>query len=127
MATASPRFISLLLSIFFLTASSPAQTPEQHTSNYLESIRKSPPLLEAFLREMPKGGDLHNHLIGAIYAEIYLQCAISDKLCIDQKQLTFAQPPCDESRNTVPAERVTTDPTLYRLMIGVLSMRDFVP
>lgn len=104
-----------------------AQTPEQRTSNYLESIRKSPPLLEAFLREMPKGGDLHNHLIGAIYAESYLQFAISDKLCIDQKQLTFAQPPCDEARNTVPAERVTTDATLYRLMIDALSMRDFVP
>lgn len=76
---------------------------------------------------MPKGGDLHNHLIGAIYAESYLQFAISDKLCIDQKQLTFAQPPCDEARNTVPAERVTTDATLYRLMIDALSMRDFVP
>jgi len=104
-----------------------AQTPEQRTSNYLESIRKGPPLLEAFLRQMPKGGDLHNHLIGAIYAESYLQYAIHDKLCIDQKQLTFAQPPCDEARNTVPAERVTTDPTLYRLMIDALSMRDFVP
>ena len=76
---------------------------------------------------MPKGGDLHNHLIGAIYAESYLEYAINDKLCIDQKQLTFAQPPCDEARNTVPAERVTTDPTLYRLMIDALSMRDFVP
>jgi len=104
-----------------------AQTPEQRTSNYLESIRNTPPLLEAFLREMPKGGDLHNHLIGAIYAESYLQYAINDKLCIDQKQLTFVQPPCDESRNIVPAQRVTTDPTLYRLMIDVLSMRDFVP
>jgi adenosine deaminase len=104
-----------------------AQTPEQRTSNYLESIRKSPPLLEAFLRQMPKGGDLHNHLIGAIYAESYLQYAINDKLCIDQKQLTFAQPPCDEARNTVPGERVTADPTLYRLMIDALSMRDFVP
>ena len=28
-------------------------------------------LLEAFLREMPKGGDLHNHLSGSIYAESY--------------------------------------------------------
>jgi hypothetical protein len=27
----------------------------------------------AFLRQMPKGGDLHNHLSGAIYAESYIQ------------------------------------------------------
>ena len=115
------------LCFFFLATLATAQTPEQRTSNYLESIRKNPPLLEAFLREMPKGGDLHNHLIGAIYAESYLQFAVHDKLCIDQKQLTFTQPPCDESRNTVPAERVTSDATLYRMMIDALSMRDFVP
>ncbi|PYY22097.1 MAG: adenosine deaminase [Acidobacteria bacterium] len=121
------RVISCL---YLLIVCSPlffAQTPEQRTSNYLESIRKSPPLLAAFLREMPKGGDLHNHLIGAIYAESYLQFAVNDKLCIDQKHLTFAQPPCDESRDIVPAERLTSDPTLYRLMIDALSMRDFVP
>ena len=116
----------LCLSIVFSTLLR-AQTPEQRASNYLESIRKSPPLLEAFLREMPKGGDLHNHLIGAIYAESYLQYAINDKLCVDSVQLTFAQPPCDESRNTVPAERLTSDPTLYGQMIDALSMRDFVP
>src|SRR5258708_39356477 len=112
--------ISCLCLLIVYSTVALAQSPEQRTSSYLESIRKSPPLLEAFLREMPKGGDLHNHLIGAIYAESYLQYAIADKLCIDQKQLTFAQPPCDEGRNSVPAERVTTDATLYRLMIDAL-------
>src|SRR6266481_6920559 len=65
MFRASFRFFCL----FFFSTLVLAQSPEQRASNYLESIRKSPPLLEAFLREMPKGGDLHNHLIGAIYAE----------------------------------------------------------
>ena len=104
-----------------------AQTPEQRTSNYFESIRKSPPLLEAFLREMPKGGDLHNHLSGAVYAETYLQLAINDKVCIDRKALAFAPPPCDESRNTVPAETALSDALLYREIIDALSMRDFHP
>jgi adenosine deaminase len=104
-----------------------AQTPEQRTSNYFESIRKNPPLLEAFLREMPKGGDLHNHLSGAVYAESYLQYAINDKVCIDRKALAFTQPPCDESQNTVPAESVLTNSLIYRVMIDALSMRDFHP
>jgi hypothetical protein len=104
-----------------------AQTPEQRTSNYLESVRENPPLLEAFLSEMPKGGDLHNHLIGAVYAESYLQYAINDKLCIDRKALAFAIPPCDESQNTVPAESALTNPFLYRVMLDALSMRDFHP
>jgi len=30
-------------------------------------------MLTAFLEQMPKGGDLHNHLTGAVYAETYIQ------------------------------------------------------
>ncbi len=39
---------------------SPAQTSsgQQRTAAYLLSIRQQPPLLLAFLHEMPKGGDL---------------------------------------------------------------------
>lgn len=104
-----------------------AQTPEQRTSAYFESIRKSPPQLEAFLRAMPKGGDLHNHLIGAAYAESYIQLAANDKLCIDRKTLGFVQPPCDATQNTIPAETALSDAALYRSMIHALSMRDFRP
>ena len=46
-----------------------AQTAEQKTARYLDSIRHQPSLLLAFLHDVPKGGDLHNHLDGAIYAE----------------------------------------------------------
>ena len=50
-----------------------------------ETIRKDPNLLLAFLREMPKGGDLHNHLWGAVYAESLIQWAAENKDCIDPK------------------------------------------
>jgi adenosine deaminase len=39
------------------------------TGNYLDRIRDSPLALEEFMYELPKGGDLHNHLGGAVYAE----------------------------------------------------------
>lgn len=104
-----------------------AQTPEQQTSNYFESIRNSPPQLAAFLREMPKGGDLHNHLIGAIYAESYIRYAVEDKWCIDRKTLAFVSPPCDEAHNAVAAQTALSDPTLYHQTIDALSMRDFHP
>ena len=52
-----------------LTTLAAGQNAEQRTSHYLESVRKQPPLLLAFVRDLPKGGDLHNHLDGAIYAE----------------------------------------------------------
>ena len=113
--------------VFLLSTFGSAQSAEQRTSNYFDSIRKSPPLLEAFLREMPKGGDLHNHLSGAIYAESYLQYAINDKLCFDRKALGFAQPPCDQAQDKPPAETALADPLVYRVIIGALSMRDFHP
>jgi hypothetical protein len=122
-----PRARGCLFVLLLLSVGAWAQTAEQRTSTYFESIRKSPPLLEAFLRDMPKGGDLHNHLIGAAYAESFIQFAVHDHICIDRKALTFAQPPCDESRGTVPAETALTNPELYNDMLDALSMRDFHP
>ena len=72
----SHRAVSLVIccmtAIAFLPAN--AATPavssaEARTERYFQSIRNNPNLLLAFLRAMPKGGDLHNHLTGAIYAE----------------------------------------------------------
>ena len=61
-----------------------AETAEQRAARHLESIRNSPPLLLDFLRDMPKGGDLHNHLAGAIYAESFISYAVKDNLCVDR-------------------------------------------
>ena len=38
---------------------------------------------------MPKGGDLHNHLSGAIYAESYLRWAAEDNLCLATATMTI--------------------------------------
>ncbi|MCU1298084.1 MAG: adenosine deaminase, partial [Acidobacteriaceae bacterium] len=68
-----PVFLTLLcLGLSLSTQFSSAQannSAEQRTSRYMDSVRHQPPVLLAFLRDMPKGGDLHNHLSGAIYAE----------------------------------------------------------
>lgn len=39
------------------------------TNQYFESIKNDPLQLQMFLYQMPKGGDIHNHLDGASYAE----------------------------------------------------------
>jgi len=41
--------------------------------------------LESFLAKMPKGGDLHMHLSGAVYAETFLKEAAADNLCVNPK------------------------------------------
>ena len=50
----------------------------QSTNDYLEKIKNNEAELTAFFSQMPKGGDLHHHFSGSIYAEPLLQRAIAD-------------------------------------------------
>ncbi len=97
---------------------------EARTARYFQSIQSQPPLLWAFLKEMPKGGDLHSHLSGAIYAESMIRWAAEDGLCVDKKSLDLTQPPCDEARGQAAAKNAQGDPLLYRQMIDAWSMRN---
>ena len=57
------------------------------TERYFQSIRKNSHQLLLFLQAMPKGGDLHNHLLGAVYAESFIQWASDGGLCVDPTTL----------------------------------------
>ena len=114
----------------FLSVLVGAQSAEQKTARYLDSVRQKPPLLFAFLHDMPKGGDLHNHLDGAIYAEDLLDFAVSDNFCLDRTTSYLIAPPCDscEQYTAKPAVRCAYgDPVLYSQIIDAWSMRDWQP
>jgi adenosine deaminase len=98
---------------------------EQRAAGYFEEVRGTPPLLGAFLRRMPKGGDLHDHLSGAIYAESYIAWAQADGLCVDKQALALVPPPC-AAPQAIPAAQIHGDDALYSALIDALSMRDFV-
>jgi len=118
----------LLLLLF--TAAAAAQSAEQRSARYLDSIRKQPGLLLAFLRELPKGGDLHNHLEGAIYAEDFVDFAASGGLCVDRTSSRLLAPPCDPCAlyTAKPAARCSYgDHVLYNQMIDAWSMRNWKP
>ncbi|HEX8891592.1 MAG TPA: hypothetical protein VF779_20755 [Pyrinomonadaceae bacterium] len=97
--------------------------PEQRAARFFESIRKSPPQMLAFLLRMPKGGDLHNHLSGSVYAESYVQWAAAKGLCVNQSSLALSQPPCDQAAGQVPANNALTNSLLYRQLIDAWSLR----
>jgi adenosine deaminase len=124
----SPVLLGLALSACTAPTAAPPAPPdnEARTASYLQQIRDRPPYLDAFLRRMPKGGDLHNHNSGAIYAESYLRWAADDGLCIDLSKLALARPPC-RAPSMVPAVEVNRDPELHGRMIDSLSMRGFLP
>lgn len=107
----------------------PGQTPEQRTARRLDQVRKDPSLLLAFLQEMPKGGDLHNHLAGAIYAENWIDYAVHDNLCVDRSTSNLLPPPCDEScakyTNKPSVHCAYGDQVLYNQLIDAWSMRNW--
>jgi adenosine deaminase len=109
---------------------------EQRTSAAFARAAKNPLELRAFLQEMPKGGELHFHLGGAVYAETVLRNAAEDNLCVnlathslaENTGLTKSTPPhalC--AAGLVSAETVDADNKLRDSMIDTWSMRSFVP
>jgi adenosine deaminase len=126
-----PRRILLILALACALGSCAApQDVAPSTSSaagYYGQIRERPPLLEAFLRRFPKGGDLHNHLSGAVYAESLIGWAGDDGLCVDRPTLTLKPPPCDAARNLPAVADAARDSALYSALIQAFSMRDFVP
>lgn len=108
--------------LFFLAL--PAFADEASTAARLEAIRHDPVELRMFLQQMPKGGDLHNHLSGTVYAESYVVWAAADRLCIDTQRLAYTS--CTAGSTTqVPAQQALTDTGLHQKMLDALSMRQF--
>ena len=101
---------SLAVPAFCAAADAVSASNEARTERYFQSIRKDPNRLLVFLREMPKGGDLHNHLLGAIYAESFIQWASDTGLCVDRKTLFIVPSPCEHEKGTVPARNALSDP-----------------
>lgn len=126
------RWRGVLLALTLSACTAPTTTAplpasnEARTAAYLQQVRDRPPYLDAFLRRMPKGGDLHSHLSGAIYAESYLRWATADGLCIVRSSSTLAPPPCN-TEDRVPAATANRDPVLYAQVVDAMSMHGFLP
>ena len=140
----SSRVLALLLSLAPAAlaqtrtpqAAAAQKSPEQRAELNLQAARQNPLQLRHFLLGMPKGGDLHNHLSGAVYAESWIRAAAEDRLCVDVAKLAFAkpqdshsgaaeQPACGEGK--VPAASAYKDQHLFDALVDAFSMRGFVP
>jgi len=120
---------------FTLFAQNAKTSPENNAAQRLESMRKDPQLLRGFLLAMPKGGDLHNHLSGAAYAEDYIQWGADMGLCVDTQTFSYIAPysasaavgetPCVDAKTQRPAKDALSDPILHRNLIAAFSMRNW--
>jgi adenosine deaminase len=127
------RRLLVCLIIAWSTTAALAQSvsAEQRAARYFESTRRQPSLQLVFLRDMPKGGDLHVHLSGALYAENLIDYGVSDNLCVDRTTSILIAPPCDDSCEkftSKPALRCAyADHVLYNSIVDAWSMRNWEP
>jgi len=120
--------IVCFVAVLSLTQISRAQSPEEKTAKYLESVRHQPGLLLAFLQQMPKGGDLHVHLSGAVYAESMIDWASENALCVDRSTSKLMHASCDscEPYKNKPSVRCAyQDHVLYNQLVDAWSMRNW--
>ncbi len=116
-------FVSLAVSGQVLAA---PNANEAATARYFASITGAEPKqaeLTLFMAQMPKGGELHHHFDGAIYAEKYLEWIDRKGYCIDKTSFRIATN--KPAGNCVSAADIIADNTYYRELLQRWSMKDF--
>ncbi len=99
-------------------------SPAAATAAWLEAHREEPAALRAFLQRMPKGGDIHSHLSGAVYAESYLAWAQEDGFCLDAASRDLAPPPCDPGAGKPLLADAVAGGAAYSSLIDHMSIRN---
>ena len=124
---------SLLAVCLLLAVAAPASLAnpavpeaERHTEALFDSLAGQPSRLRMLMRDLPKGGDLHNHLVGAVYAESYLAWARESRLCLDPATHGLSAPPC-VAGSADASDALARTPGLYASTVDAFSMRDFAP
>lgn len=132
-----PKALGILGALFLAAGSvqaatkpapKPATSPQARAAARFDAVLNDRAQLRLFLRAMPKGGDLHNHLAGVPYAEDFLAWADADGLCVTTEVLpSIAPPPCDAPGKVSAKNLGVSNPALYSRAINALSMRSYHP
>ncbi|NPV63465.1 MAG: adenosine deaminase [Methanotrichaceae archaeon] len=96
---------------------------EEQVAQKFEVLRQNPVELRAFFLGMPKGGDIHNHLTGAVYAEYLIDQASDEDLCINLDNYTVSANYCG-AENSEPVKDAYSSSKLYGQIVDAWSMRD---
>ena len=114
-----------LLALFVFVLPAITEAGERETRSFFKEVRDEPTLLRNFLYNFPKGGDLHNHLDGAIYAESYISWGAEDGKCIDLETHVTGPAPCDAEKGNPALRDVQNNATIINPVIDALSVRNY--
>jgi hypothetical protein len=94
-------------------------------AKHFADIRTRTPELSAFLRAMPKGGDLHSHMVGSAYAEEYIEWGIKEKMCVELSSKKILPPPCDENMGKPLLKKAAKNLGIYASLVDAFSTRNY--
>ncbi|PJD93216.1 MAG: adenosine deaminase [Legionella sp.] len=114
--------LSLAIWLLLVCVWSPGQAS---VSEHFKKIQTQPDVLYDFLKDMPKGGELHYHYDGSVYTETMLQLATKSNLCVHTPSLTTQ--PCTQQATQWRIPTIISQPALRTKLIQDWSMQDFKP
>lgn len=125
-------FKLILLFSFGFTAIPAKGDDFEATSKYYDSLfdgsKANQAGLAMFINQMPKGGDLHHHYSGTIYAETYLDWVKEKKWLIDSCTLTIVKEAKPEQKgdcSLLTVDQLIADKKLYRKLLSLWSNKDY--
>ena len=98
-----------------------AQTVDQ----YLQKIRGNTAELTAFFQQMPKGGDLHNHYTGSVYAETYIDCIVDSNWYVNTNTLKVTKTPADGAIRISDLKASGDWPSYQEKLLQKWSVKDY--
>ncbi|MBW2542230.1 MAG: adenosine deaminase [Deltaproteobacteria bacterium] len=134
----APATLALLLSLVVGCANAPSLQSEtastasdayetrdtERAAAWFEEHRDQPPALRIFLQRMPKGGDLHSHLSGAVYAESYLGWGAEENYCVREVDEEMELLKCVPGDPRLTPLATLTDSKIYNRLIDRMSTRN---
>lgn len=95
----------------------------QLTAKYFSSISADPNQLLLFLQQMPKGGILHSHLSGAVFAEDLVSLGAAENYCLNPNtQTAYLNPNCQPK---LQFKSILHESNNYNSVLDAWSLRDF--
>ena len=126
--------LSFIVSVTFMVGCAPTMNlphsdDEKKTEAFYESLfeGKEPntAMMTLFFTQMPKGGDLHHHYTGSLYAETYLSWVKEKEWKIDSCTLRIAKKQTSEQCPLLSVDALMSNDTLYRKLLTLWSDKDY--
>ena len=116
-------------------ASSNLQTTRNYYQQLLNRTHMRGAELNMLMTMIPKGGDIHHHYSGAIYAETYLDWVEQQGFCIyresnpankqEKFRIETKALPAEAAKNCVKVDAIRKDNNFYRELISTWSDMDY--